>query len=498
MYNQRIKLRQNIDAIKVAIQSEYTQLTKEEIEVASRFSGWGGIKCVLLDPYKNEDWEDASEADKSLRELVRELHQTLKIGLLDKEFKRAIDSIKNATLSSFFTPNIIPQVFYEVLSQYTDVQSIYEPSAGAGVFVKEFVDVYHSQAQKTLYEKDIITAKVLKVIMQGIDTIASVKNIPFEESSDNENGNYDLCISNVPFGDLKIYDPKFTDRNITNRIHNYFICKMIDKVREGGVVAVLINSAYLDTVSNRTARRYVLDRCDLLSVVILPDNLFSDIAGTMAPSHFLVVRKNSSKTCLSPEEELLCESEFIEGPNGKYAQNKYITKVYREDNPRTSIVVATEVVHGKNQYGKAAIEVHWDHPIEEIESQFREILSRDLQQRWMIELYSSTPTPEDMKKEVELFKELERSSKRLREKLSNKEDTPPWEEDVFTKEEAESIIEHIDEVLGNKVEDNCTNSPVTGHIEEPVSKVIKCDKTIEELLPKYVPFKDGILIEKDI
>ena len=201
------------------------------------------------------------------------------------------------------------------------VLNFYEPSAGSGVFYETFIDVFHSQAQKKVYEKDVLTAAVLKAICHHRDRTTMVRNKPFEESEDKENGNYDLICSNIPFADVKVFDPKFKDNNLTGKLHNYFFAKGIDKIRNGGVLAYVTTDAFLNSVTNRTARKYLFDRCDFISLVVLPDNTFSD-AGTKAPSHFLVVRKRDGKSELSDEEKLLVESSFQTDINGaKYARN---------------------------------------------------------------------------------------------------------------------------------------------------------------------------------
>ena len=88
------------------------------------------------------------------------------------------------------------------------------------------------------FEKDLMTGRILKhlhpdqkVRVQGFEKIEK----PFT-------GYFDLVISNIPFGDVAVFDPEFTGshdparRSAAKTIHNYFFLKSLDTVREGGII----------------------------------------------------------------------------------------------------------------------------------------------------------------------------------------------------------------------------------------------------------------------
>ena len=58
-------------------------------------------------------------------------------------------------------------------------------------------------------------------------------------------GYYDIAASNIPFGDVALFDPFFsthTDpvrRQGTRTLHNYFFMKSVDTVRDGGIIAFI-------------------------------------------------------------------------------------------------------------------------------------------------------------------------------------------------------------------------------------------------------------------
>lgn len=371
MFNQRDRLKGNIDAIRTVLENTSGRYSAKEIEIIRGYCGFGAIKAIL---YANDtDWDSASMIDSKLRPGIEALHMILQDGLTGREYKAIIESMKSGILTQYFTPAVIPRTFYNILKQYTEVTSLYEPSAGMGVFITEADKVFKmSISLIQVYEKDILTARLLKAVSEYS---AFCQNKPFEESDKWEDGQFDLICSNIPFGSYPVFDPLCTDKNYYGKVHNYFFWKGLTKIKNGGLLAFLVSSAFLDTITNKSIREYLFTHSDFISLSILPDNLMKESSNTEAPSHFLVVRKNSNKTVLSEEEQLLIESTRME--NG-IAMNRYI-QVHEDD-----IIVATGKSIGKDQYGKIAREVHWSGSIEGIADRFSFILQRDFQQRYTL------------------------------------------------------------------------------------------------------------------
>ena len=134
-----------------------------------KYAGFGGIKAVLYPNTTKEDWikENATENDLRLFENIKELHDLLQKHFNEKEYKQVIDSLKNSVLTAFYTPAIIPQTLYSVLKDKgLQPESIYEPSAGAGVFVTEAAKAFHHLQNITAVEKDILSGRVLTALRQ--------------------------------------------------------------------------------------------------------------------------------------------------------------------------------------------------------------------------------------------------------------------------------------------------------------------------------------------
>lgn len=399
-YNTREKLQDNIAALRVVLTWDgISALSEEQIQVLKRYSGFGALKAIL---YKtDEDWAGASEADKRLRPLYNELYDLLESNLTAKEYKKIIESLRNSTLSAFYTPRVVPDTIYKVLSRYMNIEYLYEPSAGAGVYIESAMENLPGIQKIKAYEKDYMTARICSALY-GADN-CFIDNSPFEESLEAENGQYDLIISNIPFGAVPVYDRHINDRNLTGKLHNYFFAKGIEKIKDGGVLCYLTTNAFLDSPANRSARRYLFERCDLLSIVVMPDNLYKESAGTEAPSHLVVVRKNTGKTVLSEEEQELCESSMItvQG-NTKVPRNNYVHECEIQG---IDITIGQQKI-GKNQYGKPAMETWWDGPIEDITGPLEEILTRDLDQRWIKDEEYEQEVEEESKAQEETVEQI--------------------------------------------------------------------------------------------
>ena len=516
-YNKEKVLKENIAAIKTALSD--TPLSPEDIETLRAYKGFGGIKCILFGDGTYQSWIDqgASDNDLKLHAPIQELFNLLIEHFGEKEYKSIVNSLKNSVLTAYYTPNVLPQTFYEVLKDYVQVRTIYEPSAGSGVFLQEAFNIFPEIEQVCAYEKDLLTAIVLERITES-EYGHTIYNKPFEESSDKENGKYDLITSNIPFGEMKIYDPHFKDNNLTGKIHNYFFAKGIEKIREGGILAFLVSDAFLNTVSNHTIRKYLFDRSDFISLTVMPDNLMQDTGGTMAPSHFLVVQKNTAKSCLSPEEELLVESSFIDTSVGKIAINHYLQ--HSQD-----CIIATGTSWGKNQYGKPGVEHHWSATIEEIATPFSEILRKDFKQRFN-HSWEQARIQEEEETKAQSWDKLMIDNVPDREYGYKVESTSLGVSMTL----ADGTIQHYDLLIQGDEQEGVTQDDEasicagcgTGMFGNEVfcfqCKEIRQDFALktggvgvspnkeiyslrneelnpEDFLPEYVPFKDGIIVE---
>ena len=109
---------------------------------------------------------------------------------------------------------------------------------------------------------------------------------------------FDVVVGNVPFGDYKVFDPKYNKYNF--RIHDYFLAKALDQVRPGGMVAVITTKGTLDK-ANPTIRKYLAERAELVGAIRLPNTAFKDNAGTEVTADILFLQKRERKIDIEPD-----------------------------------------------------------------------------------------------------------------------------------------------------------------------------------------------------
>ena len=371
-YNSQQKLRDNIAAVQIALEWKQGQsLLPEQVEALKRYSGFGGLKAVLFPNAPKEEWIklNASREDLNLYPQIIEMHQLLQQHFNDAEYKQVIDSIKNSILTAFYTPAIIPKTLFTALAQKgIEPKSMYEPSSGSGVFITEATNAFTGLESIKAVEKDILSGRVLTAIGSSIPIRFSAEINGFENTNNHENGKYDLIASNIPFGNFPVHDLAFKNESLTGKIHSYFFAKGLDKIKDGGLLAYITTDAFLNSPSNQPAREYVFNHADFISLNVMPDNLMKETANTEAPSHLLIVQKNSHKQNLSENDALLVSTIETENEFGRYHLNYYIHQ-------HPEILLGDEISAGRNQYGNP-YQRAWQHGrIEVIQKKLAETIS---------------------------------------------------------------------------------------------------------------------------
>ena len=378
-YNSLQKLRDNIEAIRIALAFQPGERVSEsQAEALRKYAGFGGLKAILFPAGDRSEWEkrNASQRDLQLYPSVMELHQLLKDQLDEPGYRQAVQSLRDSVVTAYYTPAIVPQTLYAVLKeQGISPQRVYEPSSGAGIFIEEALKAFPDVQAVTAVEKDWLTGKVLTALASAFPAPTNVQIKGLEETSQAENGQYDLIASNIPFGNFKVFDPDYRDNAIAGSIHNYFFAKGLDKLADGGLLAFLTTDAFLNSPSNREAREYLFHRADFISLSVMPDNLMKDSGNTEAPSHLLIVQKHSGKSELTLQEELLTKTQAASNEFGEYQVNQYIAIA------DPGIFMADTIRPGKTQYGQAATEYWQKGELDAIGERLRINLAEDIAHR---------------------------------------------------------------------------------------------------------------------
>ena len=392
-------MRDNIEAIRMAfslgVKGRGAQST-EEREVLRKYAGFGGLKCILNDANELADAAKWSKSDIELFAPTVELRRLIHdYSHNDKEFAGYMDSLKASVLTAFYTPMPVVDAISDALKYSgVEVRSFLEPSAGQGVFIDSFLrnDRYPG-AEVLAYEKDLLTGKIMSALHPSILTRIE----GFEKIESDFNGYFDVAASNIPFGDFAVADPAYAVskeiayRQSTKAIHNYFFLKALDQVREGGLVAFIASQGVMNAASP-FVRMEMVKRADLVAALRLPNNTFSDNAGTDAGSDLIILQKHTGNKTLSADEEFFIQSIVDRGT--KVPGNKYLMAFPQN-------VICTDAKVGTDPYGKPAIIYKHEGGVDGIARDLRTALDDSLRLRLNLELYNSNgikpPTPDLVK-----------------------------------------------------------------------------------------------------
>ena len=269
------RFRRNIMAIQLLkkCQEENRFATPEEQIVLSKYVGWGGLSEAFDE--NNSAW--ATE------------YLELSSVLTPEEYASARES----TLTAFYTPPEVITAIYKAMEQMGFKEgNLLEPSCGIGNFIGMLPD---SMQDSKIYgvELDTISAGIAQQLYQKT-TIAAQG---FEETNLPDSF-FDGVVGNVPFGDFKVSDKRYDKHKFL--IHDYFFAKSLDKLRPGGVMALVTSKGTMDK-ENSAVRKYIAQRAELLGAIRLPNNTFKGNAGTEVVSDILILQKRDRLIDIEPD-----------------------------------------------------------------------------------------------------------------------------------------------------------------------------------------------------
>ena len=373
------RLRDNIEALQHAM----TSTSEYDSEILNKYSGFGGMTFVL-NPLEPTAW---TKNDMVYYQDTVKLHELLRgASNSDKEYQAWVESLKASTLTAYYTPEVlVTEAMNTICGKDTSLvlKNILDPAAGShGKFAliagydalnnhfyhptDKFIN--YSEFKFTAYEKDMLSGLILRrsLTQECFDVhVAGFETIPASEL-----GKYDLVSTNVPFGDIRVFDSDYTNsksqvrREAAKMIHRYYVLKGLDCLREGGVLAYIITSNYLNRDGEQIGE--ALKQARLIGAYRLANNLFKE-SGTEVGTDLLVMQKDSQRGDLTEEETML----LTQYEDGGCPTSMYFT-CYPEH------VIATEQVTGTDAYGKPGFVYRHEGGVQGIAQQLGEVLSKDL------------------------------------------------------------------------------------------------------------------------
>ena len=275
----REKFANNIAAIKVLqqLENEKRYATNEEQIILSKYVGWGGLSNAFNS--QRPEWSNEYNELKSL--------------LSSDEWEAA----RLTTLTSFYTSPVVIDNMYQTLERMNfNGGYVLEPGCGVGNFLGKMPESLARNSSRTGIELDSISARIASFLYPKSEImIAGYQEIDRTKK-------YDVVIGNVPFSDIKVHDKDYRDLSVNQglkqvkinpSLHNYFFVKSIDKVKEGGIIALITSSSTMDS-KNDAVRHYIAQHCEFLGAVRLPNTTFKKNAGTDVVSDILFLKKRAN------------------------------------------------------------------------------------------------------------------------------------------------------------------------------------------------------------
>ena len=328
------RFQRNLDAIRTlkTVEAVSRAATAEKQAVLAQYVGWGGLA---------DFFDEKNPRYAELKEL-----------LTDAEYAAARES----TLTAFYTPPVVIRGIYAALGQMGFTQgNILEPSCGIGNFLGMLPE---SMSGSKLYgvELDDLSGRISRQLYQR----SSIAVQGYEKTAFPDNF-FDVAIGNVPFGQFHVPDRRYDRLNFP--IHEYFVAKMLDQVRPGGVIAVVTSSYTMDK-RTASARKYIAQRSELLGAIRLPNDAFKAAAGTEVVSDILFLQKRERMVDIEPEWVHLATNEdgiqmnsyFIDHPDMVLGEMKMVSgpfgptptcEPYPEQPLEALLAEAVQNIHGE-------------------------------------------------------------------------------------------------------------------------------------------------------
>lgn len=309
----KARFRRNVEAIRILKECEFDNrfATPKEQQVLAQYVGWGGIPEAFDE--NNTAWADE----------FTELY-----GLLSPE---EYQSARESTLTAFYTPPVVISAIYKAMEQMGFKEgNILEPSCGIGNFIGMLPQ---SMENSRVYGVEI--DKISAGIAQQLYQRSSIAGQPFEEAEIPDSF-FDAVVGNVPFGDFSVADKRYDKNHFL--IHDYFFAKSLDKLRPGGVMALVTSKGTMDK-ENPAVRKYIAQRAELLGAIRLPNNTFKGNAGTEVVSDILILQKRDRIIDIEPdwvhlntdENGIRMNSYFVEHPDMVLGDMKMVSGRFGEE-----------------------------------------------------------------------------------------------------------------------------------------------------------------------
>jgi len=298
----KAKINLNLDSLELMkrIEGESRAATSKEQRELAKYVDFGGLRQLWDQPTQYRKESDRLESILSNEE---------------------IEAVKETSINTHYTALPVVDRIWEAAARLGfSGGRVLEPGMGIGNFFGRIPSHISMRSELMGIEKNILSGRMAQMLYPD----ASIVVKPYEEVQI-PNGSVDLIIGNPPFGEIKIFDKNYTAPKLS--IHNYFIVKSLDKLRENGIAALITSHYTLDSESS-AARAEMFKRADLVAAIRLPEDTFKKSAGTEVVTDILFFRKRASSAELSPLSQRFID--VVDTPTGEGDETVRVNEYYRD------------------------------------------------------------------------------------------------------------------------------------------------------------------------
>lgn len=258
---------------------------------------------------------DITEADKQV------LSQYVGAGGTDEE-----GISNNGVLYEFYTPRNVISKVWQLVDKYNPRQdkTVIEPSSGIGRFAEGRSEKF------TMFELEKDSARIAHIlhpdaeIVQGAFQEHFMKQKKGRFTQDFEK--YDVAVGNPPYG---AYTGKYKglgEGKDFERYENYFMARTLDTIKDGGIMAMVVPSGFLDGggAYDKDLKK-IADKAELLEAWRLPNGTFES---TDVGTDIVVFRKGKGTTVEALKSYFQNNPDHIAGELstriGRFGEETYI------------------------------------------------------------------------------------------------------------------------------------------------------------------------------
>jgi len=223
---------------------------------------------------------------------------------LEEEYEASCSVKHRKQFSQFFTPESIAHIMVDWVLGKNDVKTILEPAFGTGIFTRLFLQS-RSNVKITGFDIDSNIFNFLKNSGPYLDGI----DLQLEDYLFNDWDNkYDAIICNPPYSKFHNYPNKEAIKIVNKKLgsklsgftnlYGLFLLKSIYQLKEGGRIAYIVPSDFLNSNYGVEIKKYLLNQNVLRHIFLFDykENVFGNAVTTT--SAILLLSKDSNNQAI--------------------------------------------------------------------------------------------------------------------------------------------------------------------------------------------------------